>query len=147
MTTMKTSTRDLSAGGAAVLRLALGVVMLAHAAAKYFVFTLPGTAAFFVQHGFPGWTALPVFAAEAAGGLLLLAGWQARAVCIGLMPVMLGAWSVHAPNGWMFSEPNGGWEYPAFLFVALVAQALLGGGAWALQCRPPVPSAAREACD
>jgi putative oxidoreductase len=39
---------------------------------------------------------------------------------------------VHLPNGWVFSAPNGGWEYPAFLMVASVVQALLGAGAYAL---------------
>jgi hypothetical protein len=32
-----------------------------------------------------------------------------------LLPVLLGALMVHAPNGWVFNAPNGGWEYPAFL--------------------------------
>jgi putative oxidoreductase len=32
----------------------------------------------------------------------------------------------------VFSYPNGGWEYPAFLIVAAGVQALLGDGAFAL---------------
>src|SRR5687767_3247721 len=108
---MKTSSQTLPDYGAATLRLALGLVMLAHAAAKYFLFTLPGTAAFFVQHGFPGWAAYPVFVLEAIGGVLLVLGWRARWVSVTLLPVMIGAWFVHAPNGWMFTAPNGGWEY------------------------------------
>ena len=64
--------------GAAVLRVAIGLVMLAHAAGKIFVFTLPGTVAFFAQHGFPGWTAYPVIVAELLGGALLVAGWRAH---------------------------------------------------------------------
>jgi putative oxidoreductase len=40
---------------------------------------------------------------------------------------------VHAGNGWLFTSPNGGWEYPAFWTVALVVQALLGDGAFALR--------------
>ena len=40
---------------------------------------------------------------------------------------------VHAGNGWLFTAPNGGWEYPAFLAVAAIAQALLGDGAFALR--------------
>jgi putative oxidoreductase len=39
---------------------------------------------------------------------------------------------VHLPNGFVFSYPNGGWEYPAFLIVAAGVQALLGDGAYAL---------------
>jgi len=126
---MKHSSHSLPRYGAATLRVAIGLVMLAHAAAKYFLYTLPGTAAFFAQHGFPGWTAYPVFLLEMVGGALLLLGWQTRWVSVALLPVMLGAWLVHAPNGWMFTAPNGGWEYPAFLILALAAQAMLGNGA------------------
>jgi len=48
------------------------------------------------------------------------------------MPILLGAAWVHLPNGWVFSAPNGGWEYPVFLAAAAAAQALLGDGAYAL---------------
>ncbi len=122
-----------AAYGALALRLGLGVVFVAHALAKAFVYTLPGTVAFFESAGFPGWTAYPVFAIELLGGLALLAGAGARTASLALVAVMLGALSVHVPNGWMFNAPNGGWEYPAFLIVALVAQALLGPGAFALR--------------
>jgi putative oxidoreductase len=33
----------------------------------------------------------------------------------------------------VFNAPNGGWEYPAFLAVAAVAQALIGDGAFAVK--------------
>jgi putative oxidoreductase len=39
---------------------------------------------------------------------------------------------VHLPNGFVFSYPNGGWEYPAFLIVISAVQALIGEGAYAL---------------
>ena len=141
--TMKTFSHALPQLGTATLRMALGVVMIAHAAAKYFVFTLAGTAAFFVQHGFPRWTAFPVFVLEAVGGLFLVLGWHTRWISAGLLPVMIGASLVHAPNGWMFTAPNGGWEYPAFLIFALAAQALLGNGAWALSNSSHVGSTGR----
>jgi putative oxidoreductase len=32
----------------------------------------------------------------------------------------------------VFSAPNGGWEYPAFLTLVAAAQALLGDGKYAL---------------
>lgn len=119
--------------GALFLRVALGVVFIAHALAKLFLFTLPGTVAFFEQQGFPGWTAYPVFGAELVGGILLLLGVLSRPVSLALIPVMFGALFVHVSNGWMFASPNGGWEYPAFLIAALAAQALLGDGAWAVR--------------
>ncbi|MCE9667759.1 DoxX family protein [Myxococcus stipitatus] len=118
--------------GATVLRLALGAVFLAHAGAKVFLFTLPGTSQFFEAHGIPGWTAWPVFLVELFGGLALVAGFRTRLVALGLVPVMLGALVPHVANGWMFSNPGGGWEYVAFLGLALVTQALVGSGAYAL---------------
>ncbi len=118
---------------ALVLRIGLGAMFLAHGLLKVMVFTLPGTAAFFDQVGFPGWTAYIVTFAEIGGGLLLLAGVAVRAVSIALIPVLLGATFVHFGFGWVFSNPNGGWEYPAFLTLAAVVQALLGPGAYALR--------------
>ncbi|NTX07457.1 DoxX family protein [Myxococcus sp. CA040A] len=117
---------------ATVLRVALGAVFLAHAGAKAFIFTLDGTARFFEAHGFPGWTAGPVFAAELLGGLALLAGLRVRWVALALLPVMLGALKSHLSQGWMFTNEGGGWEYVAFLILSLIAQALLGNGAFAV---------------
>ena len=117
---------------ALVLRLSLSTMFVAHALLKLFVFTLPGTAQFFQSMGLPGPLAYAVFAAELVGGLLLLAGVGTRWVAAALVPVLLGATWAHAGNGWLFSAPNGGWEYPAFLTVATVVQALLGNGAYAL---------------
>jgi hypothetical protein len=49
---------------------------------------------------------------------------------------MLGALTVHWPNGWSFTAPNGGWEYVAFLIAMPLAQALAGDGAFALRRSP-----------
>lgn len=118
---------------ALLLRLALGTMFVAHGLLKVMVFTLPGTAGFFEQVGFPGWFAYPVTVAEVVGGVLLIAGVAVRPVAIALLPVLLGATYVHFGAGWVFSNPNGGWEYPAFLTVAAVVQALLGPGRFALR--------------
>ena len=117
---------------ALVLRLSLGLMFVAHALLKLLVFTLPGTAQFFQSMGLPGPLAYAVFAAELVGGVLLIAGLGSRWVAAALVPVLLGATWAHIGNGWLFSAPNGGWEYPAFLTVAAVVQALLGDGAYAL---------------
>ncbi len=117
--------------GVALLRVSLGVMWLAHALLKLFVFTLPGTAQFFASVGFPGFLAYPVFAAELLGGLALVFGVYARQVSLALVPVMAAAAWVHLPNGWVFSSANGGWEYPVFLTVASIALWLLGDGAMA----------------
>ncbi|MDP9582447.1 UNVERIFIED_ORG: putative oxidoreductase [Burkholderia contaminans] len=118
--------------GATLLRVALGVLYLAHVAQKVFVFTLPGTAQFFASIGLPGWLAYVTTFVELAGGFALLAGFRVRVVALVLLPFMLGAVSAHLPNGWSFGSPHGGWEYPAFWAVTLAVQALLGGGAFAL---------------
>ncbi len=119
--------------GAFILRLALGVMFVAHAWLKIAVFTLPGTAAFFASQGFPAWTAYPVVAAELLAGLLLILGIQVRLFALATLPILAGALIVHLPNGWVFSNANGGWEYPAYLVVLAIVQALVGEGAYAVK--------------
>jgi putative oxidoreductase len=135
MSTQPDTSDRMAPYGALLLRLGLGAVFLAHALAKPLLFTMPGTVTFFEQNGFPGWSAYPVFAAELAGGLLLVLGIWTRLVATALVPVTAGAMLVHLPKGWLFINPGGGWEYPAFLIGALAAQALLGKGAYALRVR------------
>lgn len=118
---------------ALVLRAALGTMFVAHALLKYYVFTLPGTVQFFQGLGLPAFLAHATFWAELVGGALILLGLGARYVSVALIPVLLGAAWVHAGNGWVFSAPNGGWEYPALLIAVSAAVALLGDGAFALK--------------
>jgi putative oxidoreductase len=118
---------------ALVLRVSLGIMFIAHALLKVFVFTLPGTVGFFESVGFPGWLAYVTIAAELLGGALLILGIYARWVALALVPILLGALQVHLGNGWVFSAEGGGWEYPAFLAAASLVLALLGDGAYALR--------------
>jgi putative oxidoreductase len=119
--------------GTFLLRVALGAMFLAHSVVlKLFVFTLPGTAAFFGSLGLPGWLAYVVFVMEAVGGALLVLGIQARWVALALAPVLIGAVWTHWGNGWMFANASGGWEYPLYLSLLAVVQAMLGDGAYAL---------------
>jgi len=108
-------------------------MFIAHALLKYFVFTLPGTAQFFASLGLPPALGYLTFAAELAGGALLVLGVYARWAALALIPVLLGATWAHLGNGWLFSAPNGGWEYPAFLALAALVQFMVGDGAWALK--------------
>jgi putative oxidoreductase len=119
--------------GVTLLRMALGVMWIAHALLKLLVFTLPGTAQFFASVGFPAWLAYPVFAAELAGGCALVLGIYPRQAALVLVPVMAAAAWVHVPNGWVHTSPGGGWEYPVFLVAASVALWLIGDGAWSLR--------------
>lgn len=122
-----------NAYGVTLLRVSLGVMWIAHALLKWFVFTLPGTAQYFGSIGLPGFLAYPVFAVELAGGLALVLGIYARQVALALVPVMVVAAWVHLPNGWAHTSAGGGWEYPVFLIVTSVALWLLGDGAHSLR--------------
>lgn len=115
--------------GITVLRVSLGVMWVAHALLKLIVFTLPGTAQYFVSIGFPGFLAYPVFAIELLGGIALVLGVYARQTALALMPVMAVAAWVHAPNGWVHTSVGGGWEYPVFLIASSLSLWLLGDGA------------------
>ena len=117
--------------GALLLRVGLGVMFIAHALLKYYVFTLPGTAQFFGSLGLPPVLGYVTFAAELVGGVLLVLGVYARYVALALVPILLGATWAHLGNGWVFSATNGGWEYPAFLTLAAVVQFFVGDGAFA----------------
>ena len=120
--------------GAALLRITAGLAFLAHAAIKLFVFTPAGTMHYFASLGLPGWFGLFIIAAEILAGLALILGVYARVVAILIAPDLLGAiWLVHLKNGFVFTAPGGGWEYPAFWTVALIVIALLGDGAWAMR--------------
>lgn len=116
---------DSTRASATVLRVALGLMFLAHSIVlKYFTFTLAGTAQYFVSIGLPALLAYGVFAAEAVGGTLLVLGIRTRWVALALVPILAGAFYVHAGNGWVFEAPGGGWEYPLFLIVISIVVAL-----------------------
>jgi len=106
---------------------------ISHALLELFIFTLPGTVKFFEGVGIPGFLAYLVFSVELVGGIALVLGLYARQVSLALVPVMIGAASVHIHNGWVFTSPGGGWEYPVFLTVASIVLWLLGDGAVAIK--------------
>ena len=130
--------------GALILRLSLGVMYIAHGLLKLLVFTLPGAAHYFSSLGLPGWLAPVVTVAELAGGLMLITGIYARFVALALVLDLLGAiiW-VHAHNGWLFTNPGGGWEYPAFLIAASLALFVMGDNAFALAPCPQATTVSR----
>ena len=123
-----------------LLRLALGLVWLAHGSMKLTVFTVAGFAAWLEQQGLPGWAAGPVIAVEIIGGIAIVLGLFGRWVSLALVPVLAVALWTHVPNGWLFTNAGGGWEFPLFLIVASLVHALLGDGEWALR-RPALATA------
>jgi putative oxidoreductase len=141
MTAFRPAAATLSADratrrAATLLRVTTGGLFLFHGAVKLFVFTPAGTAGYVQSIGLPGPLACLTIAAELLGGLALIAGFRTRLVALALIPLMLGAaWFGHGGSGFTFSNPNGGWEFPAFWTVTLAVQALLGSGAYALDDR------------
>ncbi len=118
---------------ALLLRLSLGALFLAHAGLKILVFTPAGTAKFFGSVGLPPELAYVVMTAEVLAAIALILGIWTRVVALLATPILLGAiYTVHGAAGFFFTNPHGGWEYPAFWTIALVVQALLGDGAYAL---------------
>lgn len=127
-----TDTR-LAPYGLFILRAALGVMFIAHGYLKIAVFTVPGFQQFLGMVGLPAVLAWPIILAEIIGGLAILLGFYGRWVQVALLPVLAGALVIHAPNGWLFTAQNGGWEYPAFLIAGALAHILAGDGAFALK--------------
>jgi putative oxidoreductase len=126
------NSEQLTANGTALLRVTLGIAAISHGLLKVLVFTMPGAVGFFESLGLPGFLAYVTVFVEVAGGLALVAGYQTRLVSLAMAPILLGAMWAHSGNGWVFSNQGGGWEYPLFWAIALVAQAMLGSGAFAV---------------
>lgn len=124
---------ELAGVAALLLRISLAILFFAHAWLKIRVFTPAGSVKYFESLGVPGWFAYATMAAEIGGGALLLLGIGTRWVALALVPLMLGTIVlVHAKNGFWFTNKDGGWEYPAFWTIGLLALALLGDGSAAL---------------
>jgi len=122
---------------ALILRVGLGILFLAHGLLKLLVFKPAGAYGYFKSLGLPGALAYVTMAAELAGGSALIIGFMPRYVALLLVPLILGTIvTVHGKNGWMFSNKDGGWEFPAFWALALFVQFLLGDGAWVLIASP-----------
>jgi len=127
------SQQELIGYAALLLRISLALMFFAHAYLKIVVFTPAGAAKYFESLGVPGFLAYLTMAAEIGGGVLLLLGIETRWVALLLVPLIAGTIVlVHGKNGWLFTNKDGGWEYPAFWIVGLIVLAMLGDGAAAL---------------
>jgi putative oxidoreductase len=115
-----------------ILRLTLSFLFSAHLYRKY-AFT--GYDVWFngwVQAGLPAWTLYYTVAAEFAGASLLLLGVYTRYVALFALPVIIAVAQLWATRrGFWFSD--GGVEFPLAWTAMLIAQALLGDGAFALK--------------
>jgi putative oxidoreductase len=120
---------------ALLLRLSMGIMLIAHGFyLKIFVFTMAGAMQGFEGMGLPGWFAWVVMLYETIGGILMILGlfnrWNSLFQGVSLLfAAYLGHWA----NGWLFSNPNGGWEFPVFWAIVCFSLALLGEGKYALK--------------
>lgn len=116
---------------ALLLRITLGLLALAHAGIKIFVFTPAGFARYFGVLGLPEWSAYAIIALEVVGGVALIAGVLARWVAVLFAAELIGTIvMVHAARGFLFDK--GGWEFSALWAAAAIVLALIGDGPYAL---------------
>ncbi|HWT07964.1 MAG TPA: DoxX family protein [Roseomonas sp.] len=126
-------TRTTTPYAAFLLRVSMGVLFLAHGGLlKLGTFGLAGVMGFFGSIGYPPIFGAIVAFAEVGAGIALILGVGVRVVSLLALPIMIGATIQHIGNGWIFSAPRGGWEFPAFWTLLLLVQAGLGAGAFAL---------------
>ena len=123
-----------AAYGALVLRVALGVLALSHGLHQALRLHARRHGRLLRVAGLSGDRRLATpWRSRPWAALALILGFYARVVALLQIPILLGATLVHLPNGWMFANPNGGFEYPLFWAAALLALVLLGPGAFALR--------------
>ncbi|MDA1183048.1 MAG: DoxX family protein [Acidobacteria bacterium] len=121
--------------GLLVIRIALGLVFVAHGGQKLFVFGLDGVPAFLTQAGFPFpvLNAAAITGVELLGGLALLVGLATRAAAaLTAVSMLVAILTVHLASG--FFLPNG-YEYPLTLMLVSVGLVLSGAGAYSLDAR------------
>lgn len=120
--------------GTAALRITMGLMFLAHVGVRLAVITWPVALTFFRSLGLPDFMAYIVTAAEASVGILLVLGLYTRpAALAGAVVLFCATVLVHFANGFLFTNPGGGWEYPVFWTIALICQSLLGPGCCAVR--------------
>jgi putative oxidoreductase len=114
-----------------ILRLGLGVIMVAHGYPKVFG-GLHHHAQFVASLGMPAWLGYVSAFAEFIGGLLLIIGFLTRpaalAICIDMA---VAIWKIHWKSGLVGSNRSG-YEFPLALAVIAFALIFYGAGAIAV---------------
>ncbi|HXH34298.1 MAG TPA: DoxX family protein [Plantibacter sp.] len=115
--------------GLLLLRLVLGVILIAHGLQKVLVDGIPGVAAGFGGMGIPApeAAAIVVVAVELLGGALLIIGLGTRVVAVlSAINMVVALLLVHLSAG--FFAADGGYEFVLLLAVVSLALALTGPG-------------------
>ena len=125
---------------ALLLRVTLGIYAIAHIYWKFYIRPdgFDGWLNGLVMAGYPTWVIVYVLSGEFLGALLLIPGILTRWVALYAMPLIVGAaqfWLVR--KGFFFT--GAGAELPVLWAVALIVQAGLGDGAFALVPSPAFP--------
>ena len=118
--------------GLLLIRLALGLIMVAHGGQKLFTYGYAGVVGGMGQMGLPApqIAAALIIAAELGGGLLMLAGLFTRfAGAAFAFAMAVAAIQVHLPNG--FFMPNG-YEFTMMLALTSLGVAVTGAGRFSL---------------
>ena len=121
---------------ALALRLSLAFFFIAHVYRKFAVIGFDNWWNRLIKDGYAEWMLEYTLVAECAGAVLLLLGVYSRYVSLFALPVLIAVthyWAIR--KGFWFGD--GGAEFPLAWSLMLVAQALLGDGAYAL--RVPAP--------
>ncbi len=125
--------RSEAGWSALVLRVPVGIILMAHGAQKLFGWFgghgLEGTGQWMASIGLqPGFLmALLAGSAEFFGGLALLLGLLVRpAAAVVAFAMAIAVFVAHGGNGLFLS--NNGWEYALALLAVSVALAISGGG-------------------
>ena len=116
-----------------ILRIGVGVVLIAHGGQKLFAMTLPGVVQGFAGMGVPlaGLVGPAVTFIELVGGVAIIVGVLSRLFSLLSALTLVGAIAVvHAPSG--FYATDGGIELPLLLIVAELAIVVAGPGALSL---------------
>jgi putative oxidoreductase len=122
---------------ALVLRLSLAFFFFAHVYRKFAIIGFDNWWNRLAKDGYADWMLYYTLAAEAAGAVLLLLGIYSRYVSLFALAVLIAVthyWAIR--KGFWFGD--GGAEFPLAWTMMLVAQALLGDGAYALRV-PALP--------
>jgi putative oxidoreductase len=147
-----------AAWGALVLRIVLGVILVMHGYAAFWLIGPRGIGGYIVRMGFPAVTAVPLawylILVHTIGGLLIIIGLWTRLAAILNIPVMLCAVIlVHLSQGFFMRgvivdaaagrAASAGYELSLLVLGCTVAVALMGAGPYALDRRRTAPGRRR----